>query len=163
MFCFTETNINDSSTKYIDEILDNWKDIHKITQHGLALCCNASKVNITEVIVIPQDLEVLPIVLEIEEETFLLVIVYHMPGPLGSFINDFILLNNELPKQSRMLIVDDFDLDPMLSEHVVKVDPLIQYFNLSQHLQYSTHIHGGILDLVFDTSNSSIVNSLPSP
>ena len=90
LFCFTETNINDSSTKYIDEILDNWKDIHKNTQHGLALCYNASKVNITEVIVIPQDLEILPIVLEIEEETFLLVIVYHMPGPLGSFIDDFI-------------------------------------------------------------------------
>ena len=54
---------------------------------------NASKVNIIEVIEIRIVLEVLPIVLEIEEDTFLLVIVYRMPG-LSSFIDDFILLVN---------------------------------------------------------------------
>ena len=37
LFCFTETSINDSPAKHIDEILDDWKDIHKNTQHGLAL------------------------------------------------------------------------------------------------------------------------------
>ena len=46
LFCFTETNINDSPAKHIDEILDDWKDIHKNTEHGLALCYNESKVNI---------------------------------------------------------------------------------------------------------------------
>ena len=54
---------------------------------------NASKVNIIEVIEIRIVLEVLPIVLEIEEGTFLLVIVYRMSG-LSSFIDDFILLVN---------------------------------------------------------------------
>ena len=54
---------------------------------------NASKVNIIEVIEIRIVLEVLPIVLEIEEDIFLLVIVYRMPG-LSSFIDDFILLVN---------------------------------------------------------------------
>ena len=43
-----------------------------------------NKVNIVEVIEIPSALEVLPIVLEIEKETILLVIVYCMPGPLGT-------------------------------------------------------------------------------
>ena len=52
LFCFTETNINDSSAKQIDKILDDWKDIHKNT-HGLALCYNVSKVNIIEVIEVP--------------------------------------------------------------------------------------------------------------
>ena len=61
-----------------------------------------------------------------------------------------------------MLIVGDFDLDQMLPVHVVKVDPLNRNFYLSQHSQYSTHIHGGILDLLFDTSNSNTV-SLLSP
>ena len=163
LFCFTETNTNDSPAKHIDEILDNWKDIHKNTHHGLALCYNVSKVNIIEVIEISSVLEVLPIVLEIERETIVLVIMYYMPGPLGSFIDDFISLINELPTQHRMLIVGDFNLDQMLPEHVAKVNPLIQNFNLSQHSQYSTHIHGGILDLVFDTSNSSAVSFLPSP
>ena len=62
-----------------------------------------------------------------------------------------------------MLIVSDFNLDQMLLEHVAKVNPLIQNFNLSQRSQYSTYIHGGILDLVFDTSNSNNVSFLPSP
>ena len=37
LFCFAETNIIDSPAKCMDEILDHWKDIHKNTQHGLAL------------------------------------------------------------------------------------------------------------------------------
>ena len=85
--CFTETNINYSPAKQIDEILHDWKDIHKNAEHGLALCYNVSKVNI-EVIEIPSVFEVLPIVLEIERGTILLLIVYHMPGPLDSFIDD---------------------------------------------------------------------------
>ena len=121
------------------------------------------KVNIIGVIEIRSVFEFLPIVLEIEKDTILLVIVYRMPGPLGSFQDDFISLINGLPTQHRMLIFSDFNLDQMLPEHVAKVDPLIQNFNLSQHSQYLAHIHGGILDLVFDTSNSNAVSSLPSP
>ena len=69
LFCFTETNTNDSPEKHIVEILDDWKDILKNTQHELALC-NVSKVNIIEVIEMPNVFEVLPIVLKIEKETF---------------------------------------------------------------------------------------------
>ena len=76
-----------------------------------------------------------------------------MPGHLGSFVGDFISLINELPTQHRMLIVGDFNLDQILLEHVAK----------SQRSQYSTHIHGGILDLVFGTSNSNAISFLPSP
>ena len=129
----------------------------------MVVCYNVSKVNIIEVIEIPSVLEVLLIVLEIERETILLAIVYRMPGPLVSLIDDFISLINELPTQHRMLIVGDSNLDQMLPEHVAKVNPLIQNFNLSQRSQYSTHIHGGILDLVFGTSNSNAVSFLPSP
>ena len=57
----------------------------------------------------------------------------------------------------------DFNLDQMLLENVANIAPLIQSFDLSQHSQYSTHIHGGILDRVFDSSNSNIVSVLPSP
>ena len=121
-----------------------------------------SKVNIIDVIEILSVLGVLPIVLEIEKETNLLVIVYPMPGPLDSFIDDFISLIHELPTQHRMLVVGDFNLDQMLPEHVAKVDPLIQNLKLSQRSQYSTHIHGGMLDLVFDTLNSNTVSSLLS-
>ena len=86
---------------------------------------NVSKVNITEVIEIPSVLGVLPIVLGIEKETILLVIMYLMPGPHGSFTDYFILVINKLPTQHRMLIVGDFNPNQMLYEHVDKVDPLI--------------------------------------
>ena len=75
---------------------------HKNTDHGLALCYNVNKVNIVEVIEIPSALEVLPIVLEIEKETILLVIVYRMRGPLGFFIGDFTSLINELPTEHKI-------------------------------------------------------------
>ena len=86
-----------------------------------------------------------------------------MPGHLGSFVGDFISLINELPTQHRMLIVGDFNLDQMLLEHVAKVNPLIQNFNLSQRSQYLARTHEGILDLVFDTSNSNAVSFLSTP
>ena len=67
---------------------------------------------------------------------------------------------NELPTH-RMLIVGDFNLGQMLPEHVAKVNPLIQILTcLSVH---NIHRHGGILDLVFDTSNSNAISFLPSP
>ena len=62
-----------------------------------------------------------------------------------------------------MLNVGDVNLDQMLSEHVAKVDPVIKNFHLPQHSQYPTHIHGGILDLVFDTSNSNAASFLLPP
>ena len=68
-----------------------------------------SKLNIIEVMEIPIVLEVLPIVLKIEKETILLLMIYCIPGLLGSFIDDFISLINELPTQHRMLIVGDLD------------------------------------------------------
>ena len=37
LFCSSKTGINDSPAKYIDEILDSWKGIHKNMQHDLGL------------------------------------------------------------------------------------------------------------------------------
>ena len=74
-----------------------------------------------------------------------------MLGPPGTFINHFILLIGELPTKHWILVVGDFNLDQILSENVARVDPSIQNFNLSQRSQYSTHTHGGLLDLVFNT------------
>ena len=97
-------------------------------------------------------MEVFSVVLEIEKEN-LLVIVYRIPVPLGTFIDDIILLISELPTQQRIWIVGDFNLDQILSQNVAKVDPLIQNFNLSQRSQYSTRVHGRLLDILLDTSN----------
>ena len=75
-------------------------------------------------------LEVLAVVLEIKKNTLLLVIVYCMPSPLGTFIEYFILLTKKFPTQNSNQ-VGDFNLDHMLPENVAKVHLLIQNFNLS--------------------------------
>ena len=56
----------------------------------MSLCCNVSKVKIIEVIDI---LSVLPIVVEIEKDTFLCVIEYRMPGPLDAALNFWVCKN----------------------------------------------------------------------
>ena len=93
-------------------------------------------------------------------ETISLAVVYRMPGPLSTFIDDLISTISELSAQYRAQIDGYVNLDQMLPTIVTKIEPLIQNFNLSQRSQYSTHIHGGILNLVFDTSNSNVVSSL---
>ena len=42
LFCFTETSVDGSPAKHFDDVLDDWKDTHKNTQHDLALCYNVS-------------------------------------------------------------------------------------------------------------------------
>ena len=108
-------------------------------------------------------LEILPVVMEIENEHVLLVLVYRPPGAVGSFINNLIDELTQLPTAYRTLIVGDFNLDQMLRENIEKINPLIAQFNLHQRSQYSTHIHGGILDLVFDSKSSDLVSWIPSP
>ena len=144
----------------IDEILNGWKGVHKNVQHGLTLWCKVRKMNTIEIIDIPSVLEKLSVVLEIEMETISLVVVYRMPGPLSTFIDDLISTISELSAQYRAQIDGYVNLDQMLPTIVTKIEPLIQNFNLSQRSQYSTHIRGGILNLVFDTSNSNVVSSL---
>ena len=85
-----------------------------------------------------------------------MVIVHRMLGLLSIFIDDFLLLINELPPQRRVLIVGDLNLYQMLPENVPKVNHLIQNFNLSQRSQYSAHIREGLLDVLFDTPNSML-------
>ena len=163
LFCFTETHIADRPFRHINEFEVGWIDIHKRTEHGLAICYNASKVSIIEEIQTSNALEILPVLIEIENERVLLVLVYRKPGPLGNFIYELVEQVTELPTENRVLIVGDFNLDQMLPENIEKLNPIIEHFNLNQRSQYSTHIFGGILDIVLDNNNSDPVYWIPSP
>ena len=51
LFCFTETHlqITDSAIAINEfECCDNWIDVHKHTQHGLALCYNFKRIKMIE-------------------------------------------------------------------------------------------------------------------
>ena len=66
LFWFTETDVNDSLAKHIDEIMDDWKDIRLHNMAWLYDKCEQGKHRWSNNSI----LEVLPIVLEIEKETF---------------------------------------------------------------------------------------------
>ena len=61
-----------------------------------------------------------------------------------------------------MILCGDFNLDQLLQENVNAFNRLLQEFNLHQRVTYSTHIHGGILDLVFDQERKDTVQWMPT-
>ena len=165
--CFTETHTDNRSYTRIDEYPNGWKDIHNPMQHGLAICYKEESVKIIQEIQLPTVLEVLALLIDVNEECILLLLLYRVPGAVGSFVDDLIALLenilNDIPSVDRILLVGDFNLDQMLDENVRKTNPLLQRFNFHQRSQYSTHIEGGILDLVFDTNMTDSVYWIPSP
>ena len=66
-------------------------------------------------------------------------------------------------RKYRTLIIGDVNWDQILEERVRTFDTFFAHFNCHQRSHYSTHIHGGILDLVFDDMRSEPVQWMPSP
>ena len=63
----------------------------------------------------------------------------------------------------RTIVLGDFNTDQMLPENVNAYESFCQQHNLTQRSRYSTHIQGGILDLVFDNKATDPVEWMPSP
>ena len=99
LICLTETHCRDEQGPFnnIEHYAEGWTAIHKVTEHGLAICYNASKVTIiNDEFQTTHALEMLPVLVEIENERIIVVLVYRKPGPLGTFIDDLIeQLNNQ--------------------------------------------------------------------
>ena len=99
----------------------------------------------------------------------LLVLLYRPPGPIGNFVTNLIevldrlVTENPIGSEYRTMVIGDFNGDQMLSQHVSSLLPFSSYFNLHQRSNYSTHIKGGILDLVFDDKRDSDVEWMFSP
>ena len=81
---------------------------------------------------------------------------YHMPGPLDSFIDDFILLINDLKLNTGFLLL----VILILVKYCLSM--LILQFKILSCLSIH-NIQLIYIVSVFDTSNYNIVSSLPSP
>ena len=90
IFCFTETNINNEYYKNIEDYQHGWANIHKLTEHGLAICYDTTKVEIVQVFTTDDRLQLLPVLLKIEDDLVFLVLVYRPPRPIGSFVDELI-------------------------------------------------------------------------
>ena len=158
VFCFTETHVNNSDPdNNIEQYQQGWTGIHKATDHGLAICYDSSKVSIIQQYETSTTLQLLPVLMNIQAEHVLVVLLYLPPqSPTLPFIQQLTFQLNSLPtKEYRTLIVGDFNMDQMLPENKRLLDTALPQFTQRSH--YSTHIYGGILDLVFDTQKSETV------
>ena len=74
VLCFTQTDITSQNYSYADisEYLLTWKNIHKPTEHGLAICYDTPRVTIEST----PEFEILFVVMEFESKFVLLVLVY---------------------------------------------------------------------------------------
>ena len=168
VFCFTETHTsNNGQMKKIEDYAPAWRSIHHPhSQHGIAICYNSDKVVVVKEFQTINDLQMLPVLLMIENEYVLVIVVYQPPGaPRNVFPYQLLQQLERLNevRTYRTIIVGDFNADQMLHENVIAYADLCQRFNLTQRSTFSTHIHGGILDMVFDTGKSNPVQWMPTP
>ena len=170
VFCFTETNVSSTGFQKIHNYdLPTWDDIHEPIGHGLALCYNEEKVKVIQRFSYSGTLQLLPVLLRIENELVLIVLLYRPPGPIGTFVENLLQSIDQFTSEIfvqgnyRVIIVGDFNWDQMLPEHVRTFEPIITHFLCYQRSNYSTHIQGGILDLVFDTQKRTKVDWMFSP
>ena len=168
VFCFTETHTGSSAFKRIEEYDLRWKSIHHPTaQHGLAVCYNTASVVIEKEFPTISMIQMLPLLMRIEGELILLVLVYRPPNSVArdAFIYHMIHELSRLDEVAtcRTIVLGDFNIDQMLPENVNAFQQFCDRYHFTQRSRYSTHIHGGILDLVFDQKKSEPVQWMPSP
>ena len=168
VFCFTETHTsNNGQVKKIEDYAPTWRSIHHPhSQHGLAICYNSDKVVVVKEFHPINEIQMLPALLMIGNEYVLLIVVYQPPGVPRNVFPYQLLQQLERLSEVRMyrtIIVGDFNADQMLLENVTAYADSSQRFNLTQRSTYTTHVHGGILDLVFDTSKSNLAQWMPTP
>ena len=117
---------------------------HPTAPCGLAIYYNKSKV-VIDAVNIPDEtftshMELMSVLMSIEGEQALLVLIYQPPVANQREIRHFI---EELTAQF------DFNLDQMHDLYADFLHNILTCFGFTQHSNCSTHIYGGISDLVF--------------
>jgi ATP-dependent DNA helicase PIF1 len=167
VLCFTETYTNESSPVRIEDFNPCWKTIHHPTSaHGLAICFNTDIVVVEKQYDPISDIEMLPLLLRLDQSLVLLILVYRPPNSPRNVFIDQLKLQMSLIKEVgryRTIVLGDFNTDQMLPENVNAYQSFCQQHNFTQRSKYSTHIQGGILDLVFDNEANEPVEWMPSP
>ena len=168
IFCFTETHLNVEPRLDETDLSENWNSVFKHTEHGLALCYNSDNIELVEEFQMTNNIEIMACHLQSDllmVSDFILIIVYRKPGAIGNFFTDLREELQRLPTGYRTIIVGDFNFDLRLLENNDFVHLFFNDLDLSQRTNFSTHIEGGILDLVIDSklNNENIVQWQPTP
>ena len=165
MFCFTETHIKGKPTVTINTLVDNWSNVFKETEHGLAFCYKNETVAYIEEYETCGQIEMLASLVESKGCKVIVIIVYRPSNKsVREFMENLVEEIEALPSEYRKVVVGDFNLDLRLQDN----NDLIEYYchklDMVQKVDYTTHIHGGILDLVLDTNVSAgSTDLMPTP
>lgn len=166
VLCFTETHCAHGHAS-IKQYLPHWEEVHNYTTHGLSVCFNAAKVTLVKEFSTCSNLEILPLHLQLSGNDVLLILLYRKPGPIGNFFNilkdELAALFSQLPSSCRKLVLGDFNFDQRYAPNSLTLLEFTSHFHLTQRCTFSTHVRGGILDLVLDSSNNESVDWCPSP
>ena len=166
MFCFTETHLRCDPVVKIDALTDNnWSNIFKHTEHGLAFCYKNKTVEFIEQLENIGKIEIMSNLVEYEGNRVIIVIVYR-PDKYSEqeFMDDLKEEIEALPSQYRKIIVGDFNFDLRLENKELYINDYCHRLNLKQKVNYTTHIKGGILDLIMDGRDSNgFADWMPTP
>ena len=113
-------------------------------------------------------MELMAALMTIDEEQVLVVLIYRPPVTDQQLVNQFIdELKDQLDELDvgmyNTIVLGDFNLDQMHNPYVELFQDICSHFSFVQRSNYSTHIHGGILDLVFQNKRCQPVDWVPSP
>ena len=162
VLCFTETKNPRNS---IEKLTNNsWSAVMKNTAHGLAICLKNETVSLQRRLNSITSIEILSLLITHSGMDIALSVVYRQPN---SAVNVFLEnLRNEIlaqPPHVRKIIVGDFNIDLMTKSNANMINSFAEDLGLKQKVTYSTHIGGGILDLVMDSGSSGAADWMPSP
>ena len=132
--------------------------MHFTSGNGLCIASKISKVKIIETFH-SSTLCMMSVVAIINELSYLFILVYRPPGAIGEFINILIDELSSLPINDHIVfILGDFNIDQRITNNPLLL--LTNQTNLIQLSSFSTHRHGGILDIIL-SNYPAVIQILP--
>ena len=125
---------------------------------GIAISFNTDYIELVKELPTTSEIEIMAYQLRYSSSSnydFIIVVVYRNQKQNPQ---EFLyLLQNELqnlPSGHRIIIAGDFNLDQRLEDNVNLLNLFINCMNFENKSKFSTHIDGGILDLILDNGCS---------
>ena len=169
IMCFTETNVNGRMFERIESFHTQWSDIHKDTEHGLAICFKTTDFVFVQELEIVHDLEATACIFKYSDTCVKFIIFLIYRKNTTNINNFFTELTEQLAEFSslklRILLLGDFNLNPFQqNNHNLYYISLQQRYNLHMKSDFATHVCAGVLYLIFDTdSQTHALEWLPTP
>ena len=160
VLCLTETHVSNASEHCIS-------DAHvlrvKSTVHGIAMYVKKGNA-ILDIDIDTSGIEAMACMIEFPTQSIVVITIYRPPAGskrefLQSLESMLLSLSNTL-QSHQVVVTGDFNLDQLDDSHR-DLCQLMGMYGMHQLIKCSTHIRGGILDLMFTNVNDITGDSFP--